>query len=266
VLEIKDFSCGYGSKVVLRDIACRIGGGEFVGIIGPNGCGKTTLLRAISRLMRPYGGRILFKGEDIWSKNLNELARQIAVVSQNPPLGHMTVEEFIFLGRIPYRGPFQFLETKSDISAVRKSMALTGTGRFSNNFLDQMSGGERQLAVIARALAQEPGLFLLDEPTAHLDITHQVQILDLLRKLNREEGMTILTVLHDLNLAGEYCDRLILVNEGKIFKDGRPDDVLDYRIIEDVYKTVVIVKKNPMSSRPYMLLVSQEEKDRRRRA
>ncbi|MBU3933980.1 MAG: ABC transporter ATP-binding protein, partial [Candidatus Omnitrophica bacterium] len=130
--------------------------------------------------------------------------------------------------------------------------------------LAEISGGERQLVVIARALTQEPRLLLLDEPTAHLDITHQVGVLDLIKKLNREFGLTVIMVLHDLNLASEYCHRLLLINEGRIHKAGLPEEVLNYQIIEEVYKTVVVVEKNPISSKPYILIVPEEERQKER--
>lgn len=260
MLEVKNLSCGYGSKIVLEDVAFKLTAGEFIGIIGPNGSGKTTLLRAISRLIKPYKGNVFFKGEDIWLKKPQDLAREIAVVSQSAAFSHMTVEEFILLGRIPHRSNLQFMETKKDMNVLQKVMLLTGTLKFRERFLDEMSGGEKQITIIARALAQEPNLLLLDEPTAHLDITHQVGILDLIKKLNKEIGLTVVMVLHDLNLASEYCERLVLINEGRIYKIGHPDEVLNYRAVEEVYKTIVVVGKNPVSSKPYILLVSEEER------
>ncbi len=263
MLEIKGLTCGYGSKIILRDVTFKLDAGEFIGIVGPNGSGKTTLLRAISRLIKPREGSILFKNEDIWLSRPRELARKIAVVSQSVSFSHMTAEEFILLGRIPHRKGLQFIETKKDMDALREAMLLTDTLKFGEKFLDEMSGGERQLVVIARALAQEPKLLLLDEPTAHLDITHQVGILDLIRRLNKEFGLTVVMVLHDLNLASEYCERIVLINEGRAHKIGRPEDVLNYRVIEEVYKTVVVVRENPISSKPCVFLVSDEEKRKR---
>lgn len=263
MLEIKDLTCGYDSKFVLKDINFRINSGEFLGVIGPNGSGKTTLLRAITRVLKPKKGSIVFYGKDIAQMGFKELAREIAVVSQNFEAGFMTVEEFVLLGRIPHYEKFQFLEAKKDIGIAEKCMSLTDTSRFKDCFLKEISGGERQLALIARALTQEPRLLLLDEPTAHLDITHQVRILDLIRRLNKEFNLTVIMVLHDLNLASEYCQRLALINEGRVHKIGQPEEILNYQVIEEVYKTVVVIKKNPISSRPYMLLVSEEERLKR---
>ena len=260
MLEIKNLTCGYDSKFLLREINFSVEKGELIGIIGPNGSGKTTLLRAITRILKPKGGEILLKGVDIWDMGFKELARKIAVVSQGPDVNFMSVKEFVLLGRIPHYKKFQFFETKRDEEIARKYMTLTDTLRFENEPVGKISGGERQLGVIARALAQEPELLLLDEPIAHLDITHQVAILDLIRRLNKEFGLTVIMVLHDLNLAAEYCNRLILLNEGKIHKTGKPEEVLTYQIIEEVYKTVVVVEENPISHKPYILVVSGERK------
>lgn len=263
MLEIRNLVCGYHSKVVLHDINFSVKKGELLGIIGPNGSGKTTLLRAITRVIQLDKGEILLERKNIWSIPLKALAGEIAVVSQSPPLNHMSVEEFVLLGRIPHYQRFQFLETKKDLETAQKAMTLTDTLRFKDRPIEELSGGERQLVLIARALAQEPKLLLLDEPTSHLDITHQVGILDLISRLNKEFGLTVIMVLHDLNLASEYCQRLVLINKGRIHKIGEPQEVLDYQIIEGVYKTVVVVEKNPISSKPYILVVSEEERQKR---
>lgn len=256
MFKVRNLTCGYDGKFLLREVGFEVGDGELIGIIGPNGSGKTTLLRAITRVLKPKKGEILLRGKNIWDMGFGELARKIAVVSQSSDADFMSVGEFVLLGRIPHYKRFQFLETKEDEEIARKYMDMTDTLRFANQPVGEISGGERQLAVIARALTQEPEILLLDEPTAHLDITHQVAILDLIRKLNRESGLTVIMVLHDLNLAGEYCSRLILMNEGRIHKIGKPAEVLTYQIIEEVYKTVVVVEENPISHKPYVLLVS----------
>ncbi len=263
MLKIINLTCGYGTKIVLYDVSFNINKGEFLGLIGPNGSGKTTLLRALSRTIAPMRGEILMEGKNIRTAPSKELARDIAVVSQNPPLNHMSVEEFILLGRIPHYQGFQFFETKKDLEIAGRSMDLTGIFKLRSQSLSQISGGERQLVLIARALAQEPKVLLLDEPTAHLDIAHQVGILDLIKRLNKEFALTVIIVLHDLNLASEYCQKLLLINKGQIHKMGRSDEVLDYQTIEEVYKTIVVVGKNPLSSKPYILLVSGEERQKR---
>lgn len=265
LLEVKNLTCGYGSRAVLREINFQMEGGELLGIIGPNGSGKTTLLRAITRVIKPIKGQIFFEGKDIREISHKELAREIAVVSQDPEMGWIGVEEYVLLGRIPHFGELQFLEKKEDFEIARKWMDLTDTFRLRGRLLGELSGGERQLVHLARALTQEPRLLLLDEPTAHLDITHQVAILDLIRRLNREFGLTVVMVLHDLNLASEYCERLIIIHEGQIKCDGRPEEVLSYSLIEEVYSTLVVVGRNPVTEKPYLFLVPEEERNRRRK-
>jgi len=263
MLDIRDMTSGYDSKFFLRDIDLTVERGEFVGIIGPNGSGKTTLLKTITRILKPRKGSVSLEGKNMAQMEFKELARKAAVVSQSSESGIMTVEEFVLLGRMPHYKKLQFFETKRDVEIAGKCMRLTDTFKLKDSLMAEISGGERQLVLIARALAQEPELLLLDEPTAHLDIAHQVKILDLIKRLNKEFKLTVIIVLHDLNLASEYCQRLVLINEGRIYKTGTPQEILDYKIIEEVYKTVVVVKKNPISSRPYMMLVPEEERQKR---
>jgi len=265
MLETKSLVCGY-DNFLLKGISFKVNFSELVGIIGPNGSGKTTLIRAITKLVRPKEGKIIYQGKDITKLSFKELAKEIAVVSQDVYFPDMVkVKDFVLLGRIPHFKKFQFLETNKDLEIVEEVMKLTGILEIKDRFLKETSGGERQLVLIARALAQEPKLLLLDEPTAYLDITHKIKILDLIRKLNKKYSLTVLIVLHDLNLASQYCDRLILLKEGKIYKIGTPSEVLTYQIIEEVYQTVVIVKENPFNFRPYVFLVSEEEMKRRRK-
>lgn len=263
MLEIRDLVCGYDSKFILRDINLQIEDKELVGIIGPNGSGKTTLLRAITRILKPIQGVILFEGKDIWQMGFKELAKKIAIVPQSFNASIMSVEEFVLLGRIPHFQKFQFLETKKDLEIAEECMTLTDTFRLKDRLITEISGGEKQLVSIARALCQQPKLLLLDEPTTHLDIAHQVKILDLIKRLNQEYGLTVIMVLHDLNLASEYCQRLVLLNQGRMHKIGLPDEVLTYQVIEEVYKTTVDVKKDPISSKPHIFVVSEEERRRK---
>ncbi len=262
MIKMEKIQCGYGRTIVLDNINLDVKRGEFIGIIGPNGSGKTTILRAITRLIKPAQGMIYLENKDIRVLDHKEIAQKIAVVSQNLPVVSMTVKEFVLLGRVPYFKNFQFFESKNDLLAADKAMKMTDTERLKNHFMSEMSGGEVQLAFIARAIAQEPSLLLLDEPTAHLDITHQVSILDLIRRLNKEYNLTVLIVLHDLNLASEYCDRLVLMDNGRIRKAGTPEEVLTYRDIEDVYHTVVVVEKNPLSGKPFVLIISEEVREK----
>ena len=210
-------------------------------------------------MIKAAEGEVLLKGKPLGAFSFKELAQQVAVVGRLYDLDvHMRVEDLVLLGRIPHRRGLRLMERRSDMDIARRAMDLTGTLSLKSRFVDSLSSGERQLAFIARALAQEPELLLLDEPTSHLDITHQARVLDLIRKLNRDKGLTVLVVLHDLNLASQYCDRLFLLSDGTLRKDGTPDEVLTYRTIEEVYHTTVVVMKNPVSSRPFVFLVPED--------
>jgi iron complex transport system ATP-binding protein len=259
MLDIRNLTCGYGKDPVLRDVSVSVGVGEFVAIIGPNGSGKTTLLRAISKVVMPTKGTISLDGQDIRRLSFRGLAKSIAVVTNlRDAYLNMCVEDFVLLGRIPHRKGIMLTENNADREGVRKALVLTDTLGLKRRRVDNLSSGEKQMVFIARALAQEPRLLLLDEPTSHLDITHQVRVLDLIRRLNREQALTVVAVLHDLNLAGEYCNRLLLLKQGAMVKDGTPEEVLTYEIIEDVYGTPVIVLDNPASGKPHVFLVSED--------
>jgi iron complex transport system ATP-binding protein len=255
ILAIQNLSCGY-PKFQLSDINFEIPKGSFAGIIGPNGSGKTTLFRAITGILPLKSGQILLSGKNLKSFSLRQRAQNIAIVSQFIEAGDMSVEDYVLMGRIPYHNRFNFFETDEDFALARKYMELTDTWRFKDQLMSELSGGEQQLAGIARALTQQPELLLLDEPTSHLDITHQVHILNVLQQLNQETGLSVLMVIHDLNLASEYCDRLILVNQGRIHTQGTPEEVLTFQHIEDVYQTVVVTQNNPLSGKPALFLAS----------
>jgi iron complex transport system ATP-binding protein len=259
MLKLEQLSCGYDSGFTVSNVDLSIGDGEILGIVGPNGSGKSTLLKAVTRMIKPISGRILLEGQDIWQMQGKDIAKTVAVVSQTSEAESMTVEDFVLLGRMPYHGQFQFLETKEDHNIAVRSMELTDCLRFKDHLISETSDGEKQLALFARALTQQPRVLILDEPTAHLDITHQVSIMDLVRRLSKEFGLTVIIVLHDLNLAAEYCHRLVLLSDGSVHTVGTPDEVIDYKIIEEVYKTVVVVDRNPISSKPFVLVVSEEE-------
>jgi iron complex transport system ATP-binding protein len=260
MLHIRNLTCGYGDDLILRNIDVTVRDGEFVAIIGPNGSGKTTLLRAISKAILPMEGAIFVDGQDVGSLRFKDLAKRVAVVTNLTDGGlEMSVEDFVLLGRIPHREGFSLTDRKEDVDSAHSAMAQTGVTRLKDRIVGRLSSGEKQLVFIARALAQEPRLLLLDEPTSHLDITHQVRVLDLVKKLNRQQGLTVITVLHDLNLAGQYADRLLLLDGGSIYRDGSPKDVLTYQNIEQVYRTVVVVLDNPVTHKPYVFLVTEGE-------
>ncbi len=255
MINIKNIICGYHNFPVLKDISLEIKEGEFLGIIGPNGSGKSTLLKSTSRSLKPYSGSISYQGKDIYVIPHQMLAQSFAFVSQDTVFNFsFTVWEIVLMGRIPYLKRMQ-KESARDIEAAKEAMQLTDTLRLAEREVGELSAGERQMMIIARALTQEPKVLFLDEPTSHLDIGHQVQILNLVKKLNLEKKITVIIVLHDLNLASEYCERLALLDSGSLFCLGKPEEVLTYQNIEKVYKTLVLVNKNPVSGNPHVLLL-----------
>ncbi len=260
LLKINDISGGYYKKEdIIKGISLDINHGDFMGIIGPNGSGKTTLLRLATRVLRPTKGGIFFKGEDIFQMDLKEFCRNVAFVSQDISTDFsFMVSEIALMGRIPHLKRMQF-ETKKDVDIAEEALSLTDALVLKDKRIDELSAGERQRVIISRALSQEPALLFLDEPTSHLDIGHQIQILDLLKKLNRRNNLTIAMILHDLNIASAYCNRIALLDKGVIYKQGRPEEVLTYQNIEAVYKTIVLINNNPVTARPNIILVPGEK-------
>lgn len=257
ILNIQNLCCGY-PQFNLSQISINIPQGSFAGIIGPNGSGKTTLFKAITGTLSIRSGKILLGDKNLELLSPRLRAQNIAIVSQFTEGGEMSVADYVMMGRIPYQSRFSFFESEDDFMIARKYMKLTDTLQFKDRLMSELSGGEQQLAAIARALTQQPELLLLDEPTSHLDITHQIHILNLLQQLNQEMGLSVLMVIHDLNLASEYCDQLILVNQGKIHIQGTPQEVLTFQTIEEVYKTVVVTQNNPLSGKPAIFLASRK--------
>lgn len=258
LLRITDLQGGY-KNFHLRDVNFHLNQGDFAGIIGPNGSGKSTLLKLMMGDLKPTNGKVLFDGSDLSRMTALKKAQSIAVVNQRIADTSMTVMEYVLLGRIPYRQMFQFFERKEDVIKAERYMEMTGILKYRNEPLSSLSGGEQQLAAVTRALTQEPQLLLLDEPTSMLDISHQVQVLDLVSKLNCELRLTVLMIIHDLNLASSYCNRLLLMKKGGLYKEGTPEEVLQYQIIEDVYKTVVVTGENPVTSKPTVFLVPHSQ-------
>lgn len=254
-----DALCGGYKSFRLQDICFALHRGDFAGIIGPNGSGKSTLVKMLLGDLKRSAGNMYLEGMELNSMSVRDKAQTIAVVTQHIEDTSMSVIEYVLLGRLPYRELFQFFERKEDLEKAEKYMKLTGIFKYRDQPLSSLSGGERQLAAMARALTQEPKLLLLDEPTSQLDICHQVQVLDLVRQLNCELGLTVLMIIHDLNLASSYCNKLLLLNQGKLHTEGVPDEVLQFPIIEEVYKTVVVTRPNPVTNRPTVFLVPRHQ-------
>jgi len=258
MIEVKSVSFRYHDDWVLRDLSFRVDKGEFIGVIGPNGSGKTTLLKSLYRLLSPQSGEILLDGILLKEMTRTGIARKIAVVAQETQLLFpFRVMEVVLTGRSPYLGHLMF-ESERDLDIAKKAMAWTDVLPFSERPIDELSGGERKRVFIARALAQEPDVILLDEPAASLDIHHQIDFLDLILTLNRERRLTIVMASHDMNLASEFCDRLILLKEGRIHKIGPPREVITRENIENVYGCKVWVDSNPLSGMPRITLLKKE--------
>ena len=262
ILIAENLVSGYPGMDVVKDVSFTVKRGEFFGIIGPNGAGKSTLLKTLSRVIHPRTGRVAIDGKEISKMPLGEFSKYVAFVSQDTNVSFpFSVLDVALMGRFPYLKLFHS-ETEKDLEVVTKALEHADCSGLIERPIDQLSSGERQRVFIAKALAQEPRLILLDEPTSHLDISHQVQILDILKDLSEDQGISIIAVFHDLNLASEYCDRMLLMEKGTIAAIGTPNEVLDYKIIEKTYGTVVVVKENPTSKKPYVLLVPRLKKGR----
>ncbi len=247
----------YERSWVLNDLSFEVKEGEILGIIGPNGSGKTTILRILSRVLVPEDGEVYIKGKDLLDLKTREIARIIGVVPQDTYFPFpFTVCQIVLMGRSPWLSGMGF-ESSKDLQIASQAMALTNTLSLSERLIFELSGGERQRTIIARALAQEPEVMLLDEPTCYLDIGHQIEIYDLIKKLNAEKRLTVIIVSHDLNLAAEYCDRLILLDGGRIHKMGSPNDVITEENLSRVYQSKVLVEKNPVTGAPRVTLLSK---------
>ena len=254
-LRLEKISLGYGDRAVLTDINLEVGAGQMVGIIGPNGCGKSTLIKGITRVIPWHSGKIFADGRNIAKLNRADLARLIAVVPQNAFLPELfTAFEVVLMGRAPHLGYFRY-ESHKDIAIAQAAMEATQTIAFAERKVGELSGGERQRVIIARALAQEPKIILFDEPTAHLDINYQIETLDLIHNLCREGELITMITFHDLNLAAQYCDCLILLHKGRIYRRGTPKEVIDAEVIKEVYGAQVFVYPHPINELPATLIV-----------
>jgi len=253
-LEAENLNLAYDRNIVVRDLTFRVTPGEMVGLIGPNGCGKSTIIKALSHVIDPYSGRILLDGKNISKIPRAELARLLGVVPQMPLLpSTFTAFEIVLMGRNPHLRLLQY-ESEKDMAITWKAMERTATQSLAERRIGELSGGEIQRIVIARVLAQEPKSILLDEPTANLDISHQVEILDLIKNFCRENNLTVVIALHDLNLASQYCDRLILINNGQVHAQGTPGEVINSENIKEVYGAEGCVYAHPVNGLPTVLL------------
>ncbi|MCL5292628.1 MAG: ABC transporter ATP-binding protein [Actinobacteria bacterium] len=253
-LEVERLSCDYGDRRALDAISVAFKKGLFTAIVGPNGSGKTTLLKALTRVITPLGGAIFLNGKDVVRFSRRELARLMAVVPQEASHAFaFTALEVVLMGRTPHLGRFEF-ESARDMEVARDAMERTNVWCFKDRPVTELSGGEKQRVIIAQALAQEPKALLLDEPTLHLDLSHQLDLMNLFKRLNYE-GLTVVAVLHDLNLAAYYADVIALVKEGRLIDAGVVEETLTPLKIKEIFGADVLVDEHPATGRPHVTVL-----------
>ena len=256
MIELDDVSLGYNHKVILSDVSMKAGPGQILGLVGPNGSGKSTLIKGMSGVIDLFSGHIFIDGKDIVHIKADKLARIIATVPQSPALpGAFTAFEVVLMGRTPHLGLLRY-EGGKDLAIAWQAMEATHTQSLAERRVSELSGGERQRLVIARALTQQPKAMLLDEPTANLDINHQVEILNLIKSLCLEQSLTVIIAIHDLNLAAQYCDWMVMLNGGKVYAEGTPLDILTAPNIKMVYGAEVCVYPHPINKLPTTLITA----------
>ena len=250
LLSVEEITVGFGEAGVLDGVSLSVDAGEFVGLVGPNGAGKTTLLRAINGVLDPGAGTIHVEGHARDACSTRQWSQRVATVPQDTSVSFaFRVEDIVEMGRTPHRSRSQFGTSESDRRRIVDALDRTDTARFRERSIDELSGGERQRVFVARALAQDTPLLLLDEPTASLDVNHQVEILELVRDLVGE-GRGALAAIHDLDLAARFCDRLALLSDGRIRAVGPPEDVLDPGVLDEAFATSTTVTTNPATGTP----------------
>lgn len=257
LIEVRDLRHAFGGTRVLRGVSLAVSAGEMTAIIGPNGSGKSTLLRIAGRLLRAQTGAVFFGGRDAWAIAPREFARRVAFLPQAPEApADLLVEELVARGRHPHRGLLGG-SSERDRAAVERALVLAGVEGLRRRAVATLSGGERQRAWVALALAQEPDVLLLDEPTTYLDIGHQIELLSLLRRLNEEQGLTVLMVMHDLPQAAHYARRLVAIRDGEVVADGTPAAVLTEPRVEAIFGIAVRVYRDPESDVPVVAPVGR---------
>ncbi len=253
-LDVRDLSYSFGEKKVLKEVSFDVKDGEFMGLMGPNGSGKTTLLRCVMNYLNPPADSISIDGAPIQSLSPEKLARTFAVVPQSSSTDFtFSAYDIVMMGRLPHRRNRFAGPSKGDAEAVKSSMVRTGTWALASRPFFALSGGERQRVIIARAVAQHPEALLLDEPTVYLDINGQLEVMDLIKSLNRKEGITVISVLHDVNMAARYCDRIALLSNGRLEAMGPPGEVLNPEVIQSVYGVEVAVRRDPFTNAVYVM-------------
>ncbi|MBB6214479.1 iron complex transport system ATP-binding protein [Anaerosolibacter carboniphilus] len=249
-LYTESINIGYGERLVVKDLSVEIPNKKITTIIGSNGCGKSTLLKAITRIISHQSGAVILDGKNILKENTKILAKKMAILPQTPEgASGLTVGELVSYGRFPYQKGFGRL-TKKDHEIIDWALEVTGTKDFKFRAIDALSGGQRQRVWIAMALAQETEIIFLDEPTTYLDMAHQLEVLELLQKLNVEQGRTIVMVLHDLNQAARFADYIIALKDGKIVKAGDCEEVMNQSVLKEVFHIDAEIGRDPRTNKP----------------
>jgi iron complex transport system ATP-binding protein len=252
-IAIKNLSFAFGANPVLKTVNLTFEPGKFYAILGPNGSGKTTLIRNIAKTVAVPPAVIWVNDTDLTAFSSSGLARQLAVVPQNTVIDfEFSVFDVVLMGRTPYLPRFA-VEGEADLTIAQEAMELTDTWQFRERSINRLSGGERQRVIVARAIAQQTGIIALDEPVSHLDLQHQITLLKQLKAINRSRQVTVLAVLHDLNLAATFSDWLILMNQGRVDCQGSPTELLQPEIIKRVYGVEVDLIQAPGNGRPYVI-------------
>jgi iron complex transport system ATP-binding protein len=250
VLNVKNIHFSYHETSVINDVSFDIKENEFTGMIGPNGSGKSTLIKIISRYLKINSGFVNYRGKNINDYSGRELSKKISVLPQSlKPVFEMRVYDFVLLGRLPFKSKFEKFNDV-DVEETEKSLKITGSFNLKDRTIMELSGGEWQRILLSQALCQTPDLLLLDEPTTHLDIGHQIEVMDILYELNAGHKITIIMIVHDLNIAGEYCGKILFLDNGILKYSGTPAEVLNYSAIEDIYKVKALVYTNPTTGKP----------------
>lgn len=253
VLEAKQLDIQYGERCILNHFSVAIQEGGVTALVGTNGSGKSTLLKTLARILKPDNGSVYIDGSVITTLSTAEIARKLAILPQSPDVPEgLTVRELVEQGRYPHAGALRMLK-RQDHAAIDEALTLTSMTDYQHRSLETLSGGERQRAWIALALAQSTPILMLDEPTTFLDVRHQLEIMELVRLLNRERGMTIIVVLHDLNQAARYADRMIVLHKGRVAADGPPDQVLSVELLQEVFGILANIVEDPATGRPAIL-------------
>ena len=248
-LEVNDLRYNYDKKVVLDGISFDVKEGEIIGILGPNGCGKTTTLKNLNKNLSPSGGCILLDGEDLKDMVKKDIAKKIAVVPQTNEINFaFTVREIVSMGRTPFQSMLGG-ESREDKAIIDDAIEQTGLTALADRHINTMSGGERQRVIIARAIAQTPKIILMDEPTLHLDINMQFEVLDLIKELSVKNGLTVVIVSHDLPMVARYCDRMILLHDHKVYAAGTPEEILTPENMRVVFNIDAEPEKDPRTGR-----------------